>query len=234
MVKVKQNLKKVFIFGTPFLIIPLLLFLGCAREVSWVYLEPKSVELNKLDETFQIKAAALDKENKPVPGAVLNWESSSPEAAVVDSNGLVTAKGSGNTIITATAEATRKTMDEDEATVFTQTLSAQRELLAKLKSSKPTGRMVINMDAVLLIPSSELNLEVRPGDRLVVMKRPDSINILGEVYNPTALFAEKEKTVDYYLDLVGGPTKQANEKAISDSVRDSLKAALDSFAAAFA
>jgi protein involved in polysaccharide export with SLBB domain len=117
-------------------------------------------------------------------------------------------------IIAASATATRKAMDEDEAAVFAQTLSAQKELLAKLKSSKPTGRMVINMDAVLLVPSSELNLEVRPGDRLMVMKRPDSINILGEVYNPTALFAEKEKTVDYYLDLVGGPTKQANEKEL--------------------
>ncbi|MFC1864117.1 SLBB domain-containing protein, partial [Thermodesulfobacteriota bacterium] len=113
-------------------------------------------------------------------------------------------------IITASATASSRAMDEDEAAVFAHTLSSQRELLVKLKSSRPTGRMVINIDEVILVPSSELNLEIRPEDHLIVMKRPDSINILGEVYNPTALFAEKEKNVDHYLGLVGGPTKQAN------------------------
>jgi len=86
------------------LLILLIVLCGCSQEVSWVHLDPKSVELNKQGETFQITAAALDKENKPVPGAVLTWTSSSPEVATVDSKGLLTAKGSGNTVITATSE----------------------------------------------------------------------------------------------------------------------------------
>jgi protein involved in polysaccharide export with SLBB domain len=49
---------------------------------------------------------------------------------------------------------------------------------------------------------------------LIVKKRPDSINVLGEVYNPTALFAEKGKSVGYYLNLVGGPTDNAEDDEI--------------------
>jgi uncharacterized protein YjdB len=104
MIKVKQNLKKVITSGFSFLIILLLIFSGCTREVTWINLEPKSVELNKQGETFQIKAAALDKENQPLPDAILTWESSNPAVAVVDANGLITAKGSGNTVIAAISE----------------------------------------------------------------------------------------------------------------------------------
>jgi len=88
----------------PFLVMALLLFPGCSQEVSWVHLDPKSVELNKQGETFQIMAAALDKENKPVTGATLTWTSSNPEVGTVDGKGLLTAKGSGNSVITATSE----------------------------------------------------------------------------------------------------------------------------------
>ena len=85
-------------------IIAAFVFLGCSQEVSWIHMEPKSVELNRKGETFQIQAAALDKENKPVPEALLTWGSSNPEVATVDDTGLITARGSGNTVITATAE----------------------------------------------------------------------------------------------------------------------------------
>lgn len=104
MIRVKQNLKKAMIICFSFCITPLLIFSGCTRQVSWVYMEPKSVELNKVGETFQIKAAALDKENKPVPNAVLTWQSSNPEVAEVSNTGLLTAKGTGNAIITAMAQ----------------------------------------------------------------------------------------------------------------------------------
>ena len=35
---------------------------------------------------------------------------------------------------------------------------------------------------------------------------------MGEVYQATALIAEKDRTVDYYLNMVGGPTENADKK----------------------
>jgi hypothetical protein len=40
------------------------------------------------------------------------------------------------------------------------------------------------------------------------------VNVLGEVYNPTALLHEKGKAVGYYISLVGGPTENAEKSEI--------------------
>ena len=74
--------------------------------------------------------------------------------------------------------------------------------------------VVIDLQEVLKDPSSNNNFELRAGDRLVIENRPDSVNIMGEVYNPTAVLSEKKKTVGYYLGKVGGMTPDADEKRL--------------------
>ena len=49
---------------------------------------------------------------------------------------------------------------------------------------------------------------------MIVSKRPDHVNILGEVYNPTAILALEGKTIEYYLNQVGGVTDRADEGLI--------------------
>ncbi|MBW2097177.1 MAG: SLBB domain-containing protein, partial [Deltaproteobacteria bacterium] len=130
-------------------------------------------------------------------------------------------------ILTLGAQSAETALDKDQAAILQQTLSAKKQLLAKLKQAQPTGRMVIDLPQVLASASSSFNFELRPGDRLViprrperpgdrlvVPRRPEHVNVLGEVYNPTALLAEKGKTVGDYLQLVGGPTDDAEEDQI--------------------
>jgi uncharacterized protein YjdB len=100
--KVSKEQKTMHIVVFFALIIPLL-FLGCSPKVSWLSAQPREIELNKLGETFQIQAVALDKENKPVPNAVVQWVSSNPAVVEVSNTGLLTAKGSGNSVITLTS-----------------------------------------------------------------------------------------------------------------------------------
>jgi protein involved in polysaccharide export with SLBB domain len=95
-----------------------------------------------------------------------------------------------------------------------QVLSSKKELIEKLKTAEPTGRMVIKISDIMLMPSSDYDVELRPGDRLIMGKRPDSVNVMGEVYNPNALLLEKGKDVSYYLSLVGGPTDSADKKQL--------------------
>ncbi|MBW1978923.1 MAG: SLBB domain-containing protein [Deltaproteobacteria bacterium] len=117
-------------------------------------------------------------------------------------------------ILTMTAQAAETAMSKEEAGILQESLAAKKELLKKLEAARSTGRMVINLPEVLALPSSEYNFELRPGDRLVVKKKPDSVNVLGEVYNPTALLYEKGKSVGYYLRQVGGPTENAEKDQI--------------------
>ena len=61
-----------------------------------------------MGETFQIKFAALDKENKPVAEAKLIFESSNPKVATINDSGLITATGTGNSIISIKSETGEK------------------------------------------------------------------------------------------------------------------------------
>ncbi len=117
-------------------------------------------------------------------------------------------------ILTMSSQEAGKTLDKDQAAILKQTLDSRKQLVEKLKKARPTGRMVISLPEILADPSSPANLELRAGDRLVIRKRPDSINVMGEVYNPTAVFAEKSKTVRHYLDEVGGITPNGDRKQI--------------------
>jgi protein involved in polysaccharide export with SLBB domain len=117
-------------------------------------------------------------------------------------------------ILTLSAQAASGAYDKDQAAVIQQAVTSKGQLVEKLKTSKSTGRMVIDLIEVLALPASPYNFELRPGDRLIVAKRPDSVNVLGEVYNPTALLHEKGKAVGYYISLVGGPTENAEKSEI--------------------
>jgi polysaccharide biosynthesis/export protein len=101
----------------------------------------------------------------------------------------------------------------DLATVQT-TLNERKALVETLKSTEPTGRMVVDLNKILSSSSSDSDFKLRSGDRLIVAKRQDFINVVGEVYNPTAIFFEKGKSVSDYLDKVGGATKTADKHQI--------------------
>ena len=117
-------------------------------------------------------------------------------------------------ILTLSAQAAETAIDKTEAEILSETLKSKKLLLEKLKTAQPTGRMVVDLIAAISLPLSDRDLRLEPGDRLIVEKKPDFVNVLGEVYNPTALFAERGKKVGYYIDRVGGPTDDAHKGQI--------------------
>ena len=117
-------------------------------------------------------------------------------------------------ILTMSSQEAGKALDETQAKILEETLDSRKQLVAKLKTARPTGRMVIDLVGILTDLSSSSNLELRSGDTLVVEKRPDSVNIMGEVYNPTAIFSEENKNVSHYLKAVGGITPNGDKKQV--------------------
>ncbi|MBE9574796.1 MAG: polysaccharide biosynthesis protein, partial [Proteobacteria bacterium] len=61
---------------------------------------------------------------------------------------------------------------------------------------------------------SKYDLELENGDALTIPQKPGIVNVLGSVYNPTSIIYAKGKTVDFYLNTVGGPTPDAEEDEI--------------------
>lgn len=88
-----------------------------------------------------------------------------------------------------------------------------RGLLEDVQSSRPVGRMVINLPAVLA-DSGYQPIRLQDGDQLTVPAIPQAVSVFGEVQFPTSHLHTAGLTVDDYLERSGGPTRQADEDRI--------------------
>lgn len=105
-------------------------------------------------------------------------------------------------------------LDKEDILTAQQVLASQKELLKKLRKAEITGRVVIKLKSIEDLAESKYDIELESGDKLVIPDKPGIVEVLGEVYNPTAVFYEEGKSVSYYLNKVGGPTDNAEEDEI--------------------
>jgi len=109
----------------------------------------------------------------------------------------------------ASAEA-QAALSKEDAAAQAQFLAAQKALLAKLREAKATGRVVVSLLPSTVMRDASLDMVLEDGDSLYVPKSPNTVNVLGAVYNPNALiFEEQRPEVSYYLKKTGGPTDNA-------------------------
>ncbi|MEJ2365919.1 MAG: SLBB domain-containing protein, partial [Deltaproteobacteria bacterium] len=100
-------------------------------------------------------------------------------------------------------------MSTEEVQAFRLSLEAKKALLQKLRQAKVTGRMVIQLAQLEVFRDSKFDLRLEDGDHLEIPQEPESVNVLGEVYNPTSFLYEKGKRANFYLSRAGGPTANA-------------------------
>jgi protein involved in polysaccharide export with SLBB domain len=112
------------------------------------------------------------------------------------------------------ATITREALDKEDIAAAQQVLATQKELLKKLKTAKVTGRVVIILQPLEKLIESKYDIELEDGDRLVIPPEPGIVEVLGEVYNPSAILHQDDRTVEYYLDKVGGLTEDADEDRV--------------------
>lgn len=88
-----------------------------------------------------------------------------------------------------------------------------RDLLEEVQDSRPVGRMVINLAAV--VGSDDYQpIRLQDGDALTVPTIPQAVSVFGEVQFPTSHLHSEGLTVDDYLERSGGPTRQADEERV--------------------
>lgn len=87
-------------------------------------------------------------------------------------------------------------------------------LLAQIESAVPTGRLVIDLPALLsgLDPSEDVIL--RAGDELFIPRTRQEVGVVGEVQLPTSHLYNPEDTVSDYINRSGGFTRNADEDNI--------------------
>ena len=91
----------------------------------------------------------------------------------------------------------------------------QQQVLQKLRSQPPSGRLVIKINAdIASWENTPADIEMRAGDVLTIPKKPGFVLVSGQVYNAAAITFLPGKNAGWYLKRAGGPTGMANRKEI--------------------
>jgi protein involved in polysaccharide export with SLBB domain len=105
---------------------------------------------------------------------------------------------------------------DQDTKLYQEAAYAQWQMtLNTLIENPPLGRVVVRISPEIHRWShSAEDIQVRAGDTLIIPKRPSSIMVQGQVYNPTAVAFMPGKSAKWYLSQAGGATNMANKKAI--------------------
>ena len=99
----------------------------------------------------------------------------------------------------------------DEATAQAQQQLASERLLNRLRESRPSGRVVLQLQpGGTALP----NLALEDGDRIFMPARPSTVGVFGSVFNAGSYLFNESRRVDDYLRMAGSPTRGADKSSI--------------------
>lgn len=84
------------------------------------------------------------------------------------------------------------------------------DLIANLRQIRATGRIVFQLQPGMSKITDLPDFTLENGDRFVVPSRPVTVNVVGAVYNQNSFLYRDGQTVNYYLKLAGGSTRDAD------------------------
>jgi len=95
-----------------------------------------------------------------------------------------------------------------------QVASANHELIARIRQAHASGRVVLKMKPQSAGLSAIPDLRLEDGDRLVVPFAPETVQVVGAVFNQHAFLYSENAKAREYLELAGGPNRDADRKRI--------------------
>jgi protein involved in polysaccharide export with SLBB domain len=101
--------------------------------------------------------------------------------------------------------------EKEEVAAQQQALQARREALRLLASKVVVGRMVVHLDQPDKLKGTENDVTLIDGDTLSVPEPPDSVLVIGAVRTSTSVRHKEGASVDYYINRVGGYSKEADK-----------------------
>lgn len=111
----------------------------------------------------------------------------------------------------ARSSSSQRITNSDEASSQAARNAATRQLLERLRSLEPSGRIVLQVSP----DSKELpDLALEDGDRIRIAAKPTTVGVFGSVFNAGSYLYGEGRTLGSYLELAGGPTKEADEGSV--------------------
>lgn len=90
-------------------------------------------------------------------------------------------------------------------------LTYLQSLVATLQHQPALGRISVESDPTILAVKPQLDTLLQPGDFIYIPKRPSTVSVSGEVFDPGSFQYRPGMSVDDYLKLAGGTTQVSDE-----------------------
>ncbi|MCK5493221.1 MAG: SLBB domain-containing protein, partial [Candidatus Omnitrophica bacterium] len=100
-------------------------------------------------------------------------------------------------------------LSKEEKEMRQRALEYRRKALNILASRKLDGRIIIDIEDVI---NGKTDMTLEEGDTINIPTIPDWVLVTGAVYNPQAIFFKEDKSLEYYLNMVGGGNKYADKE----------------------
>lgn len=110
------------------------------------------------------------------------------------------------------AAETTETLTSEEAERNRLELAQKKAFVEKLREIRATGRITVSIREPALLKGTPYDLELFPGDSLHIPQNPQSVQVIGSVYNQTAFVYDGKLDAEDYISLAGGYTTNADEK----------------------
>jgi protein involved in polysaccharide export with SLBB domain len=114
--------------------------------------------------------------------------------------------------ILATASTVTVGAEKEEVAAQQQSIQARREMLKLLASKVVIGRMVVHLDTPDKLKDTGDDVVLIEGDTLEVPEPPQSVLVIGSVRNSTSVQYKPGANAEYYINRVGGFSKEADKK----------------------
>ena len=109
---------------------------------------------------------------------------------------------------------TAATQNTQNPATSPQTLNSLERVLTETEGQQAQGRLVIHMHPLNELANSPDNVVLVDQDQVTIPRRPDAVNVLGQVYSPNAIVFRPGLTTRDYLQQAGGPNEGADAEHI--------------------
>ena len=111
-----------------------------------------------------------------------------------------------------TANNQARAISPTDSTAASASAAAAQNAIARLRRIQPIGRIVLDLKPNSSGIDSLPDLALEDGDRFVVPRVPDNVNVAGQVYSANAFVYTSGEHVIEYMKRAGGPDRQADRK----------------------
>lgn len=106
-------------------------------------------------------------------------------------------------LLAQASQTSSSTMTADQSKIQSAAIQQQTAFIDKMRQIQPSGRIVLNMGNGNATFADVPDFKLDNGDAVFIPSRPDVINVVGQVYNPSTFMYKPHYSVRKYIDMAG-------------------------------